>query len=1377
MSTEKDDQQQADDALGNVRTDYLELEVLSPSGAKILISPVSASEPVSFIKQALTDFQETAFYTSFNLTAIDDPSAGVLSDYAEISSFAKSGSMTVVVMNMEEYDVKKARYHLKRVREVILAPPINKSTSNDSTGRTPSKTTKDKKGREKNIDSASTRAVEEEKGNQSEDMPDITTFNNLLPPVEALSLGNGLDFSNFYKEVLFRTGSVNSSLKQAVKLPSDTIKSLAVSGWNPPPPERKLQGDLMYIEAITEEGTFHITAVPSGFYVSKSTRNHFDPSPAQVCHFSHELFLTLQSASPSFNAAWSSLSAISGYEGNSDRNGSGALDLFASLFVQGRGDHVSLHPQWNVPPSDLFNINAFSRTPTHTYDVSRTQDDLMDSFGADEKGVQREWNEEIQAIRELPCNDLNDKLMKSRLIYKIITEFTDACRAFVIAIADGHISPLNVADSESNYVFVYNGIFMSRAIDSKETFKLCKGDEASRKAAAQDLQNQKLIQTLDIKGLSSVLNTIIDYKGERYIGQTIIPGILSNTKNSARLMYGVLEPGKRMTVKTSGHELLKKLYEKLFIKERTIAAIPLTFDVPVEVPETVDPNQSILGKLDAEQASPIRVDDLDELSPCDSEFIPHIGPVEGKLLEGADGRMYALEILRVTPRDANFIKLPSGTGNITADLLENVDEDATTAYLLRQELISGFVESQALAKKNVILHEAAQKYRQQSELKRNAKSATDEVKSSSEAEDEEEFVDDAAYREFKNSLEEAESAVVDVPDIDPNAFFDLNVNTVDGNNEEKKSGEDTARQLASHLWLTVIPTLTKSIRMGEFAPNDCDMMVQIIHKLGINVRYLGELAKQAKVEEGVDLQNLLEGRQRIQMMPSYWLEFVEVEIIARTLKTILSSFLRSNASVSSAPSVTIASALNHIFGNVNGGSATANGTKPKKVEKDVSSESAVTVTSVSSKSKNKKKNKSQSNGASSNTVSSAVASVLTVDAPIAQPTNLASSRTEFLSLFFDTIVSKFVYTSGLINIPPKTAGGETDTTSTYDFSSFSNLFHDRISKTMLLRRVCQQVGLRVITKEYNFDSAAPFSPNDIVSLVAKVKSCEADNILEDAQHLLEKSHEFLKERNIPFAFELAQEASSIIHQIVGPLHKENLRTLDQMAGILLQADDINSAINIVGKSLTIAVQLYGLDCADALSYHNQLSIMLNEVKKPEAAIQHALTAHYLANLFGGASHPELTTILMQMSTICSEVGLFDYSVSCLLLARTRQADITKQCIIGEALAEAHIRSGSLDDALNEQRHCHKVLSELTGGDDPRVKAAKDRLEKYLRAVTQRNVLQAKEMIAANAQAQQAIDDIDLGGNGNGKDSSGSNPAAKKSQGAKKKSGKSSGRGK
>ena len=41
---------------------------------------------------------------------------------------------------------------------------------------------------------------------------------------------------------------------------------------------------------------------------------------------------------------------------------------------------------------------------------------------------------------------------------------------------------------------MYNNIFYSRAVDSKDNFRICGGVEASRKMAGHDLRNQRLIQ-------------------------------------------------------------------------------------------------------------------------------------------------------------------------------------------------------------------------------------------------------------------------------------------------------------------------------------------------------------------------------------------------------------------------------------------------------------------------------------------------------------------------------------------------------------------------------------------------------------------------------------------------------------------------------------------------------------------------------------------------------------------------------------------------------------------------------------------------------------------------------------------------------------------
>ena len=41
---------------------------------------------------------------------------------------------------------------------------------------------------------------------------------------------------------------------------------------------------------------------------------------------------------------------------------------------------------------------------------------------------------------------------------------------------------------------------------------------------------------------------MVDYKGIRYVAQSIIPGIFNQGENCAQLCYGVLEPNKNLTV-------------------------------------------------------------------------------------------------------------------------------------------------------------------------------------------------------------------------------------------------------------------------------------------------------------------------------------------------------------------------------------------------------------------------------------------------------------------------------------------------------------------------------------------------------------------------------------------------------------------------------------------------------------------------------------------------------------------------------------------------------------------------------------------------------------------------------------------------------------
>ena len=81
-----------------------------------------------------------------------------------------------------------------------------------------------------------------------------------------------------------------------------------MSLWNPPPGNRRLNGDLMYLYTVTAEGkSFHITACPKGFYVNNCDFAKFDPSPADVPYLSHSLVDLMSQLSPQFKKNWSTI--------------------------------------------------------------------------------------------------------------------------------------------------------------------------------------------------------------------------------------------------------------------------------------------------------------------------------------------------------------------------------------------------------------------------------------------------------------------------------------------------------------------------------------------------------------------------------------------------------------------------------------------------------------------------------------------------------------------------------------------------------------------------------------------------------------------------------------------------------------------------------------------------------------------------------------------------------------------------------------------------------------------------------------------------------------------------------------------------------------
>lgn len=217
--------------------------------------------------------------------------------------------------------------------------------------------------------------------------------------------------------------------------------SIRYSGFHPPPRSRRLMGDFCYLEVTTpgmpDEPILNITAVPTGFYVNRSSMVDgsfkFDPSPAPRHCFSHELLDCLLQASDSISEAWKTALAASKERAEltatfnrenplyslhrvAVRGNYGCFqDNFAAATSQGL-DSIVFRPSWLIPlPRDIKGEDAWNHNSLHDYNPARMEDDLSSSFGLDlRNGAARDWNEELQGAREMPVSSPQERIERAR---------------------------------------------------------------------------------------------------------------------------------------------------------------------------------------------------------------------------------------------------------------------------------------------------------------------------------------------------------------------------------------------------------------------------------------------------------------------------------------------------------------------------------------------------------------------------------------------------------------------------------------------------------------------------------------------------------------------------------------------------------------------------------------------------------------------------------------------------------------------------------------------------------------------------------------------------------------------------------------------------
>ncbi|XP_031716606.1 clustered mitochondria protein homolog isoform X5 [Anarrhichthys ocellatus] len=564
---------------------------------------VSPQEMVQEIHQVLMDREDTCHRTCFSLQL----DGNVLDNFAELKSIEglQEGSLLKVVE--EPYTVREARIHVRHIRDLLKSLDPSDSYNGvdcNSLSFLSIFTDGDLGDSDKR----------KKKGNELEQI-DCTPPEHILPGSK--------------DRPLVPLQPPNKDWKQ----PMQCLKVLTMSGWNPPPGNRKMHGDLMYLCMVTvEERHISVTASTRGFYLNQSvnistssTTYTFNPKPANPSFLSHSLVELLSQISPAFKKNFTAL--------QKKRVQRHPFERIATPFQV---------YSWTAPQVD------------HAMDCVRAEDAYTSRLGYEEHipGQTRDWNEELQTTRELPRKNLPERLLRERAIFKVHSDFAAAATRGAMAVIDGNVMAINPGEETRMQMFIWNNIFFSLGFDVRDHYRELGGDAAAHVAPTNDLNGVQAYGAVDVEGLYTLGTVVVDYRGYRVTAQSIIPGILEREQEQS-VIYGSIDFGKTVVSHSKYLELLEKTSRPLKVQRHNV---------------------------------------LNEKS----ESVELCSSVECKGIIGNDGRHYILDLLRTFPPDLNFLPVDGEELSPESRRQGFPRQHRHRLACLRQELIEAFVEHRYL---------------------------------------------------------------------------------------------------------------------------------------------------------------------------------------------------------------------------------------------------------------------------------------------------------------------------------------------------------------------------------------------------------------------------------------------------------------------------------------------------------------------------------------------------------------------------------------------------------------------------------------------------------------------------------------------------------
>ena len=253
-------------------------------------------------------------------------------------------------------------------------------------------------------------------------------------------------------------------------------------------------------------------------------------------------------------------------------------------------------------------------------------------------------------------------------------------------------------------MFLISNIFITKAVDSIDAYAHLGGDAAAHASHSKDAAGVRYLNNLDIDGVHLLGHTVVDWAGERWVCQSMLPGIFARRRDEEEM---------DVTPSTEETEIKKEDWVQVSDSPVKSAA---TVDSGDRLPaqsnerssEEATENPLIIYGLDSEHMKSIHWDKSTHKIMSKIATVLRLAPhtvkdgsgkpfefyasAEVKALRGTDGRRYLLDLPRMSPVDIEWLEKDIDGKVLGTD--EAGPNYPHRVVLLRPELIQTFWESE-----------------------------------------------------------------------------------------------------------------------------------------------------------------------------------------------------------------------------------------------------------------------------------------------------------------------------------------------------------------------------------------------------------------------------------------------------------------------------------------------------------------------------------------------------------------------------------------------------------------------------------------------------------------------------------------------------------